>query len=199
VGGLGYIPADVSTTLTKYAFFGESDPLLWGTGGVEPQETNWTAVTAGMPSGDIRGVSSTGPFTFAPGDVQYIDYAFIFARDSQNPDEDVLTTLRAYADEVVNLTCENLPDVIVSNSEASQIKTSVQLYPNPSADVATLSIQPATYGTYTITDLSGRKVASGIIAGSETRLDLTNLSNGMYIVAIETANTQTSRKLLVGN
>jgi hypothetical protein len=89
--------------------------------------------------------------------------------------------------------------VIVSTSEASQTETSVQLYPNPSSDVATISIQPATYGTYTITDLSGRKVASGIIAGSETRLDLTTLSNGMYIVAIETANTQTSRKLLVGN
>jgi hypothetical protein len=194
---LGYSPTIVYPT--KYGFYGDSDPLFWGTNGIDWNIPSWTEVSGGISPGDRRGLSSTGPFTFAPGDVQYIDYAFIFARDSQNPDEDVLTTLRAYADEVVNLTCENLPDVIVSTSEASQIKTSVQLYPNPSADVVTLSIQPATYGTYTITDLSGRKVASGIIAGSDTRLDLTSFSNGMYIVAIETANTQTSKKLLVGN
>jgi hypothetical protein len=192
----GYFPE--GGTACSYIFPGESDPLHWGTDGIDPGAI-WTEESAGLWPGDRRGLISSGPFTFAPGDVQYIDYAFIFARESQNPDEDVLTTLRAYADEVVNLTCENLPDVIVSNSEASQIKTSVQLYPNPSADVVTLSIQPATYGTYTITDLSGRKVASGIIAGSDTRLDLTSFSNGMYIVAIETANTQTSKKLLVGN
>lgn len=196
VGGFGFNPGDPFAVPTKYAFFGESDPLLWATDGIQPADSNWTQAAFGPMT--LPAIQSSGPFTFAPGAIQHIDYAVIFARDSHNPDEDPLTTLRAYADEAVTMTCPNLPDV-VSQTESSQNDAKLLIFPNPSSDFVTLFIRPASDGTYTVFDLSGRKVASGTITDTETQIEVNGFAQGMYIVAIETANTQTSRKLLVGN
>ncbi|MCH2223378.1 MAG: T9SS C-terminal target domain-containing protein, partial [Crocinitomicaceae bacterium] len=68
-GGLGYVGSTGATNIpTDYMFPGDSDPLNWGTAGVDPG-FNWDEATNSNPSGDRRMVQSAGPFTLTPGAV----------------------------------------------------------------------------------------------------------------------------------
>lgn len=55
---------DVPTTAM---FQGDSDPLLWSTGGLEPSGSLWTEVSSGNPPSDRRFVMSMGPVTLESG------------------------------------------------------------------------------------------------------------------------------------
>lgn len=70
---------------TDFMFPGVSDPLHWGTGGVEPQNQAWTednpgAGVARNAEGDRRFLQSAGPFTLEPGNVNDITVGVVFAQ-----------------------------------------------------------------------------------------------------------------------
>jgi len=75
----------LSTGTTEYEcdfmFPGDSDPLHWGTDGVDPG-FEWTEVQAGNPIGDRRFMQSAGPFTLEPGALNYITVGIPFAQAS---------------------------------------------------------------------------------------------------------------------
>ena len=64
-----------------FMFPGDSDPLHWGTDGVDPG-FEWTEVQAGNPIGDRRFMQSAGPFTLEPGALNYITVGIPFAQAS---------------------------------------------------------------------------------------------------------------------
>jgi len=81
-GGLGYDELGVDP-VTDFMFPGESDPLHWGTGGIDPQygiPGGWTEENEGNPSGDRRFLQSAGPFTLDPGEFNNITVGAVFAR-----------------------------------------------------------------------------------------------------------------------
>ena len=83
VGGLGYNPNDPTAVATDFMFPGTSDPLFWGTGGVDPNfpdDAGWTEETAGNPPGDRRFIQSAGPFTLSPGQFNNITVGIVYAR-----------------------------------------------------------------------------------------------------------------------
>lgn len=63
----------------------------------------------------------------------------------------------------------------------------IEVYPNPSSGYMMLSSEKLLEGTYFITDLRGSIVASGLIESQNrgTRIDLSTLSNGNYILHVE--------------
>lgn len=61
-----------------YMFPGETDPINWGTGGI--QVDPWTEQTAGNPPQDRRFIQSAGPFTLLPGDYNNITIGVTWAR-----------------------------------------------------------------------------------------------------------------------
>jgi hypothetical protein len=64
-------------------FPGESDPLHWGTGGVDPNYTTpggWTEENEGNPAEDRRFLQSAGPFTLEPGEFNNITVGAVYAR-----------------------------------------------------------------------------------------------------------------------
>lgn len=71
-GGNGYAPADPNAIPANYMFPGDSDPVNWGTDGVDPGIGTWTENSAGNPPGDRRFVQSAGPFQLGPGAVNNI-------------------------------------------------------------------------------------------------------------------------------
>ena len=86
--GNGHPSTGGSGPACNYEFPGDSDPCNWGTMGVPvTHPPYWTEENAGILPYDRRGMGSTGPFTFKPGDVQEIDIAFVYGRDFTNPDE----------------------------------------------------------------------------------------------------------------
>lgn len=82
-GGDGYDQECQDCPKADFMFPGVSDPLHWGTGGVDPQyplDGGWTEENAGNPAGDRRFVQSAGPFTLDPGEFNNITVGVVFAR-----------------------------------------------------------------------------------------------------------------------
>lgn len=67
-------------TPAMFMFPDDSDPYGWGTGG-SPQSP-WTEATTGNTPFDRRFLSSVGPFTMHPGEVQTVTIAVPWARDT---------------------------------------------------------------------------------------------------------------------
>lgn len=59
----------------------------------------------------------------------------------------------------------------------------ISIYPNPATDV--LYIEGGNVYTYVLTDASGKTIAQGIYANS---IDISNLSNGLYLVQVKDLN-----------
>lgn len=79
-GGNGHPTNPNATNIeADFMFPGESDPLNWGTRGIDPGGL-WTEVTAGNPPFDRRFIQSAGPFTLRPGAVNDITVGVVFAQ-----------------------------------------------------------------------------------------------------------------------
>lgn len=86
-GGTGYNPTCTSCPKADFMFPGDSDPLHWGTQGVDPnyaggsgQSSGWTEEAEGNPPGDRRFIQSAGPFTLQPGQFNNITVGVVYAR-----------------------------------------------------------------------------------------------------------------------
>ena len=91
-GGLGYAGSTGGTNIdADYMFPGDSDPLNWSTGGIEPG-FDWDESTNNNPSGDRRFVQSAGPFTLTPGAVNNITVGIVYGRGT---DGDLFSSVNA--------------------------------------------------------------------------------------------------------
>ena len=80
-------------------FTGESDPVFWSTGGVDPGMDPWTEESATNPPGDRRFVMSMGPVTLESGASKDFTLAALWARDTTGAGGS-LQALAAASDEV---------------------------------------------------------------------------------------------------
>jgi len=84
-GGTGAIGTQGSTlTPSDYLFPGDSDPLNWGTEGVD-LGFDWSEIEtdgggSSNPPGDRRFVQSAGPFTLRPGAINNITVGIVYGR-----------------------------------------------------------------------------------------------------------------------
>lgn len=79
-GGDGHINGGGDPNLRSfYMFPGDSDPLDWGTLGVDPGP-EWTEESAGNFADDRRFLQSAGPFTLDPGEYNNITVGVVWAR-----------------------------------------------------------------------------------------------------------------------
>lgn len=87
-GGSGFAGSTGSTSIRSYyAFPDDSDPLNWGTEGVDPGFV-WSEVSAdgnntANPAGDRRILESAGPFTLTPGAVNNLTIGVVYGRSYQ--------------------------------------------------------------------------------------------------------------------
>src|SRR5690554_4881165 len=82
-GGTGYNPTCTSCLKADFMFPGDSDPLHWGTSGVDPNyphDGGWTEEAENNQPGDRRFVQSAGPFTLEPGQFNNITVGVVYAR-----------------------------------------------------------------------------------------------------------------------
>ena len=73
------------TLETSHCFPGDSDPLNWATGGVNPGP-EWSEIGDGNPPGDRRFLQSAGPFTLEPGAVNNITVGVVYGRNTAETD-----------------------------------------------------------------------------------------------------------------
>lgn len=77
-GGNGYDPSNSNAIPAGYMFPGDTDPVFWGTDGVDPGTGPWSENTAGNLPGDRRFVQSSGPFRLGPGAVNNITVGLVW-------------------------------------------------------------------------------------------------------------------------
>ncbi|MBL7138447.1 MAG: T9SS type A sorting domain-containing protein [Bacteroidales bacterium] len=188
----------------SFMFPGLSDSLNWGVGCQLPNgPVNWTQEIAGNLPHDTRGIMSTGPFTFHPGNKQQIDLAYTFARDYNGDPYSSVDLLRQYADVIrgsyeSNTLPNGDPFFGIEESFFTQ-NLIINLYPNPAGTHFYLkfvegSPKPATIELFTI---EGRAVSTIRSYGLGTAsVNIAPLASGIYFVKITLKNQTVVKKLV---
>ena len=198
----GYGPA------CNFMFPGESDTLNWGVGCQAPNgPVNWTEETAHSNPSDRRCMMSTGPFTFAPGDVQEFDVCFTFARDYINSDpHGSVEKLRNRIDVIRQAFESNkLPGGEAFYNTVKDFNTldenTIQIYPNPAGDHLTLLVSNQSVLPEKITLFTplGKVVQVFTPAGrgKDILIRLDDIKNGVYLLNIQTNRGPITKKLII--
>jgi len=196
-GGIGYSPGGPGL-FTNYYLPGESDPLFAGTDGTDPNYNTaggWTAENEDFPPADKRMVGSSGPFTFAPGDVQYIDLAYIFARESFDDEETVIETLQRFADEVEGMQCDPLPAIVLSSDQGEERKP-LKVFPNPSSGSISFELSENT-AQLRLIDITGKVVRQKVLNSGLQHLDVSDLADGIYIIQVQADQSVYHGKVII--
>ncbi|MFA4851770.1 MAG: Ig-like domain-containing protein, partial [Bacteroidales bacterium] len=165
-GGNAHAGAGAYGPECNFMFPGNSDTCNWGTGGHSPNgPVYWTEVTAGNTPADRRGLGSTGPFTFKPGDVQELDIAFVFGRDYNDSNATAAII-------VMNQRIDSIRKYFMNDStpcgggfsgivKQTQNLPQLKIYPNPANDYITVEFNTIAGNiNYEIFDIVGRRVSS---------------------------------------
>lgn len=84
--------------------------------------------------------------------------------------------------------------------EERNINQHVKVYPNPAAESVVFELQKPTHSaTITVTDITGRQVATIPLTGEKTIWHTAGLPSGVYLYRIEGAITLTSGRLVILN
>ncbi len=194
--GLG----DVNSELleTRYVFPGITDPMHEGTDGEDPEDGSegWTELTANNEASDRRILASMGPFTFEAGSEETIEYAYVFAQQSQDPEIPVLELLGLNADEILEQQCILDGDITTGLISASK-KVEFSLYPNPSTGAFTLNVAIEKAGVYQVFNMVGQEIANGNLQFPNTSIGIDNVTPGMYFVSVDTGDAQSTKKIVI--
>lgn len=75
---------------------------------------------------------------------------------------------------------------------------SFTVYPNPASDNITVLVDNTiSEGTVTITDMLGKTVFSTVISKTESNLDISSFTSGVYFMTITAANKSATKKIVV--
>ncbi len=190
-GGHGHLNSGALGPECKFMFPGDSDTCNWGTNGILPNGGfnqhgyYWTEETTGNNPFDRRGLGSSGPFTFNPGDVQQIDLAFVWARDYDGTPWSSVELLKEYCSYIKDK-FENDYNFFSGVNYSLKNENNIRLFPNPVYDKLTVKLShKTTNGTFTIFNVRGENVISGKLSGeNELRLNINTLQKGVYIIKI---------------
>ncbi|MGE5425426.1 MAG: T9SS type A sorting domain-containing protein, partial [Syntrophothermus sp.] len=188
------------TDLTFWFFYpGMSDSTNWGTQ-CTPVYNNWTEETSSDAPGDRRGVGVYGPFTFHPGDVQEIDFAYVWARDYVNPNPASVEKLRQMADQIK----EAFESNHLSNGQQfyavddlKNQKKDLKLYPNPATSHMVIDLT----GEKQLSDLQiinthGSVVLQKKDVGGKVSVNISDLPRGIYLVKVKTRSDILTTKFI---
>jgi hypothetical protein len=203
-GGNGHEPGSYGSPC-KFIFPGISDPLCWGAGCILQSPLLWTEFSAGNAPYDRRGVGSSGPFTFNPGQEQELDVAYTCARAYANNIDSTLNKLKNYVDSVKRYYGSNkLPNGnsfngIANNSGTNTIK--ILFYPNPASTQVNILFDriintPVNISVYNASGTLIRTV-SDTPSGRLITIDISGLSSGLYLFSTEINGRVVTKKVSV--
>jgi hypothetical protein len=182
-----------------FMFPGNSDSLYWSDSCRTPNCTPiWTERNVGNMPGDRRGLGVSGPFTFFPDSVEQLDLAFVFARTfSDSTDTAAIPIMQQRIDSVRkyfmndNTPCGGSFSYI---SPHEQIIPQFLIYPNPTANK--LTIECPKQATIEILNMQGQLIRVVTARSYNETIDVSTLSNGVYIVEVKTEKRMEVRKFI---
>lgn len=183
-----HLKYDSTTANTNYAFPG--NPV---------RGAGWSEVSAKDPYGDRRGISSIGPFTFAPGGGKSFDLALVFA---QSPDSggniQSVALLQKYVPDVkafYNIQSFGCDSGLLAVNEIKPANEQITVYPNPSNGVFNFVIvrsEVTKQSQYLIrvSNMLGQEVYKSplSIVNRQFSINLQGQPSGLYIYRIISPN-----------
>ncbi len=182
-----------------YMYPGDSDPLHFGTNGVNPGDSgyfdSWSELAVGNAPGDRRGLGSSGPFTFEAGQTRSLDLAFTTSfADSGNAFSSV-ELLRSHTDRVrsqfeSDTTSSGKPFAYSPYSapynaiaDVKHEPQTLHIYPNPTRGMVTVDLGSEAAGTtVAVFDITGRLVAECRSCDGRVRFNTEQWPSGIYII-----------------
>jgi hypothetical protein len=213
-GGTGFTGSPcVSSVETNYMYPANSDPLNWGTGGVDPG-FEWSEYdpcgtgSTSNPGGDRRTGYSFGKTALSNGEFVELDYAYLIKRQNTvttaifEPVTDLFAKASAVRsaflsnDGPCGINFDPIPvDLGVEEStlEGADLFT---LYPNPTTGFVRISGISEAGGTIQIFDINGKLLKTVTNYQAMQNLDLSELEGNMFIFQISN-ESKTAQKRVV--
>lgn len=192
-GGNGYGSGNGATTdPCDFMYPGSSDPNDWGTHGVP--ENDWSESIAGNIPDDRRFLSSTGPYTMYPGQVQCIQTAVLWARDTAGALSSV-TKLKHTADRINTGISGCLLNSLGIQENTNIIAT---LFPNPVVSNESIKFNKhIKNGVLSVYDIAGNLLHKLPVNGSIVQFSSNAFIPGVYLYRVQSdKNTVASGKFV---
>lgn len=162
-----------------------------------PATEQFTHSDNGLPPNDMRQLGTTLPFTYEPGESNFMDLAYVFAQAAPASGMSVDALNIQYMNDVKQFFNENLTDcqilempLAVENIAPS---STFSIYPNPTSENLNITVSEAFIGeTYSFYNNVGQLVLTNKVLSTQTSLDVSRLSQGTYTLVLKD-----SRKLVV--
>ena len=153
----------------------------------------------GLPPNDVRQVGTTLPFTYEPGESNFLDLAYVFAQAEPGSGTSVETVNVTFMNTVKQFFNEDLADCQVLELPAAveilSPSSSLSIYPNPASNQLNINVSESLLGeNYSLYNSVGQLVLTNKIQSTQTTLDISNLAQGTYTFIVKG-----SRKLVVLN
>jgi len=162
-----------------------TDPNGWGTNNV--QQAPWDEVISSNTPADRRTITSSGPFTLSPGEVNCVDYAFVYGRGGSGPLSSV-AAMQVAADNATSFYATNNPCTCDENPLAvsEQQNSVVGIYPNPATDNINIVCGDNAAGARVeILDVNGKVVQTAtVLSGNSVMINTSELPSAVYFVRV---------------
>jgi len=194
-GGNGYgWGLGATIDLSYFMYPGTSDPFHWGTNGIP--ENDWDEVVAGNQPNDRRFLTSVGPFTMLPGQVQCIQTAVLWAQDTSGPISS-LDKLRMVDDKIGggSLDC---PDFPLGINSTESIEASI--FPVPTKDRLSFTFRKnIPEGTIILYDMKGKIMTTQKFSGYQSNISCRDFSTGIYFYQVKSGTQNITSGKFVKN
>lgn len=170
--------------------FGQTWTVL-GTQGANWYNSNRTQATAGNDCYNCPGAQWTG----TAGTLT----EYFYTLNSLMGQPNVIFRVVFHSDEALGQLGAVLDDFVIEGllSNDNFELNNVVIYPNPSKDVFTISLGDIKIDSLEVYDLTGKKINSAeSINNNSYKLDLNNVSNGVYFIKLTSGKQQTVKRII---
>lgn len=194
-GGTGHLTG----VTCDYFYPATTDPLGFGTNGV-PQAP-WDETLAGNTPGDRRGLGSFGPFTFQPGAVHEVDFAYVYAKANSGGNLASVTLLQERIDSV-KLKYQNgiaaCGCASMTGINDYEENNSLSIYPNPANENITINFTSTSKNTSVkIYDATGRLIKNiENVKSGESTINISEMENGLYLINITDGKSSVTKRFV---
>lgn len=195
-GGTGHL----SGAACDYMFPGVSDPLGFGTN-MTPQ-TPWDETTTGTTPGDRRGLGSFGPFTFQPGAVHEIDFAYVYGRATSGGNlasvvvmqERIDSIRQKFNNGITGCGCASLTGI----NNISQNDNLLSIYPNPASENININFTSTSKNiSIKIFDATGRLIKNmENVRSGENTINVSELESGLYLINANDGKSSVTKRFV---
>ena len=149
------------------------------------QPANWTDHGVNSPY-DRRVIAITGSMTLPSGFSTSMDYAFVYARNAQRNNIEVIDLLKGNVDEVKDWWRSNFFNCSLNVTvEENEDHPSILLYPNPTDNLVQIELKDHSDNLhYDVMNSMGQIIASGTPNHFTFQIDVSHWSPGLYFIRI---------------